>query len=358
MKKVFLKCYLIKNLGDDLFLKIISERYKDNFYLISSLKYDDFKNENVKITYRNFFIKVFDKICKILKIKYSYEKYLINKSDIVVVLAGSIFMENRKDIKIGSWYEGLNKDYYILGSNIGPYKTNEFLDDVRNVIKNSKDTCLRDKKSFNLCEGIGNVRYASDVIFSLDVSKYNVPEKKKVVFSVINCDKKSRQIKNPDRDAYENKICELINYFQDKDYEIELMSFCKKEGDEEAIESILNKIKNRENIKTYFYDGNLKEALKELSSAKIIVGTRFHANVIGMIMNKTVIPIVYNNKTEEVLKDIDFKGKKIYIDNIGDFDVNSISEKDLEYKCDINTQKKDANKHFEKLDGILEKRRK
>lgn len=351
MKEVFLNCYAVKNLGDDLFFKIISERYENNFYLMSSYKYNDF-SPNAKILYRNFPKKVLDKSSKIFKIGKTTEQKLIDKSDIVVTLAGSVFMELEDNQKLNNWYKNLNKDYYILGSNIGPYHTEEFLDNVENIISNSKDTCLRDKKSFKLFENLDNVRVASDLIFSLDTSKYKTKEKRKVIFSVINCDKKEKQIGNSIRQDYEKKICEMIEFFQNKNYAVELMSFCQKEGDEEAIKSIIEKSNNKD-IKTFFYNGNIEETLKEIASSKIIVGTRLHANILGLNMNKTIIPICYNNKTTEILKDINFSGKIIDINKINEFNVNCLTKKDLTYKCDVKFQKKDSLNHFKELDKIL-----
>lgn len=355
MKKVFLRCYLIKNLGDDLFLKTVSERYENDFYIISSYRYKNTFPQNVKIINRNFPIKIKDRLYRIFKEESTTERKLIKKSDLVAVVSGSLFMEISNVEPLSNWYNGLNKDYYIIGSNIGPYKTEAFLNDVREIIDNAKDVCLRDKKSLKLAKN-SNVRCAPDIIFSMDTSKYIENEKNKVIFSVINCDRKSKQIKNPKKNEYEEKMCEMIAFFQNKGYEIELMSFCEKEGDEETVKSIISKLDNSDSIKTFFYDGNIEEALFEIGSSKIVVGTRFHANILGLIMNKTVIPITYNNKTVEALKDIDYKGKIIDINEIEKFDVNSLTNEDLEYKCDVSKQKKDAIKHFEKLDKVLKLR--
>ena len=178
---------------------------------------------------------------------------------------------------------------------------------------------------------------------------------KKVIFSVINIDKKANQIANPNTEKYEKLMNEMIDKFIDFGYEVELYSFCKSEGDESAIEKIKSINKNSDKLKTYYYNGNIDEALDELSSASIIVGTRFHANVIGMVINKTIIPVIYNDKTRELLNDINFKGKFVDIDNIDEFNLNELTEKDLKYKINIDKQKKEALKHFEYLDKILER---
>ena len=70
------------------------------------------------------------------------------------------------------------------------------------------------------------------------------------------------------------------------------MSFCKNEGDEQAIEEIISKCdkETKQHISKYYYKGNIKEALEELANSQIIVGGRFHANILGMLLKKAVIP--------------------------------------------------------------------
>ena len=40
---------------------------------------------------------------------------------------------------------------------------------------------------------------------------------------------------------------------------------------------------------------------------------------------------------------------------MNDFDISSINENDLKYKCDVSKQIVDSEKHFQKLDLIIEK---
>ncbi|BCP62259.1 hypothetical protein SUT380_14470 [Streptococcus parasuis] len=45
-----------------------------------------------------------------------------------------------------------------------------------------------------------------------------------------------------------------------------------------------------------------------------------------MILKKSVIPIIYNDKTRNMLNDINFKGKVIDLENIVDFNVDDLDD--------------------------------
>ena len=145
-----------------------------------------------------------------------------------------------------------------------------------------------------------NVRSAPDIVFTLKTDNIKMEEENKIVISVINPKKKvGIQYYND----YLDFILSQINYYIKHGFRVTLMSFCKEEGDEDMIDTIISKIGNlhlREKIDTYFYNGNINQALNILGTSKIIVGSRFHANILGLIMKKTIVPIAYSDKTINV----------------------------------------------------------
>lgn len=132
------------------------------------------------------------------------------------------------------------------------------------------------------------------------------------------------------------------------------MSFCEAEGDEAAVNQILGKTRS-ENIKPFYYYGNISEALNEIASSEIIISTRFHAVVLGLVFQKKLIPIIYSNKTRNMLNDINYKGKMLEIDKMPDLDISKIDDYLYEYG-DVSAIGKEAKKHFEKLDKFLEEK--
>ena len=132
--KIYVDAYLAKNLGDDLFINILTNRYPEHkFYAISKGE-KGYDTKNFKV-YSNVYM------FKALK-KFQWEKHLANYYDTVVTIGGSMFMERgdtNRDFSLGK-----NKRY-VLGINFGPYKTQEYYNNIHNMLSNVEDVCFRDK---------------------------------------------------------------------------------------------------------------------------------------------------------------------------------------------------------------------
>lgn len=360
---IYLSCVYKKNFGDDLLIKCVCDRYPTQKFMTMTYRYSDKRiyHKNLKvIKINNLVYRIIRKLCAICNKKNVVDSYFISKSNLVVSVAGSIFMEpkqwNKKNGR--EWCYNLEKKYYILGSNVGPVYTQEYVEYIsRNILNKAEDVCLRDFESYNLVKSsVNKVRCAPDIVFGLPVEKYMKNKiNKKVIFSLINIAKKADQIVNPQEKKYKAIMKDLVLYFIDLGYDVQLFSFCKEEGDEEIIEEILKMDEKMDVVKKYFYDGNMEEALNEFSAAEIVVGTRFHSKILAMTMGKVLIPVIYNSKSRNLLKDIKFKGTSIDIDKIEEFAVENIKSEDLTYKIDVADQMRLANNHFAKLDIALRK---
>ena len=336
--KIYVDAYLAKNLGDDLFINILTKRYPQHkFYAISKGE-KGYNTKNFKV-YSNTYI------FKILK-KFQWEKYLANHYDTVVTIGGSMFMERgdtNRDFSMGK-----NKRY-VLGINFGPYKTQEYYNNIYNMLSDVEDVCFRDKYSYNLFKELPNARQAADIVFSMDTSNIKITNRKRAIISIISPKDK---IDEKYEEKYEEKMLELITFLIKKEYEICLMSFCKNENDEEEIEKIYNQIpeNQKKKVEKYYYNGNIEEALNTIADSQLVVGGRFHANIIGLCLGKSILPVLYSDKTLHVLEDMQINTPIIDIRKLENFNIESIKEEDLTRHYDIEKQKEDAQRHFEKLD--------
>lgn len=343
-KRILVWAYFNKNLGDDLFIKIILERYNmHDFYLIncSEDSFYPFKfYRNVKrISLKEAIINIY---------KFSY---FIN-------IGGSIFQF--EDTKWGSIRKRiiialLNKitlgKNFVLGSNFGPYKYKESIRNTKLYFSLCKDVCFRDNNSYNLFNNMKNCRLATDIVFCMENIEFNNRIKDTIGISVMNLN--SRNNLNKYREAYINKMIEVIKHFNEKNNDIYLISFCDAEGDNTAIQEILKGINKENKIKILSYEGNIEEFLSEYSKIDKIICCRFHSFILSQVFDQNVYPLVYSNKLLDVLNDLNMSKHYTKIENIINLKVENI-EKAFEFNKVVNRDiLKKSQSQFKVLDRYL-----
>ena len=358
MKKIFLYAYTEKNLGDDLFIKYIVEGYPKNKFFIWKNKENSFYNQynNLKIIDENpKMYNFFKKINTSLAAR--YKNYLVTRCDALVYIGGSIFIEYDNWKMIKTWWDFMVKKIpvFVLGANFGPYKDQEYKVEMNKVFFECKDVCFRDRYSQGLFEN-DKVRYAPDILFG-----YNMPvvknKERKVFVSVIDCNHKNEGINKLSdfTNRYEKFIFKQCQEYIKKGYRIVLSSFCQSEGDEEAADRIYQKIiatyEDEKLVQKIYYDGeNQHEILKQLATSEIVIATRFHAVVLGLVSQCRVLPVLYSNKTKNILKDLNINGNMA---DIKELDINGVYKTVELNELEIRKLREKSEKHFEKLDKYI-----
>ncbi len=336
---IFLKAYTAINFGDDLFIKQICSRYKNHtFHLVANKKYKEIFKE-----IQNISIHECDSKNNIHRLSLKIN----SNCDIFVYIGGSIFIqpEGEFESKLKELSELIdsNNNFYIIGSNFGPYTSRAYYDSVKNkILSRAKGISFRDSYSYSLFKNMENVVYAPDIIFGLNKKKG--PSKKEIGISIIHHLNRQSIIKN--YESYINKIREIIEFFRKRKYIVNLFSFCECEKDLVAIKEYFN----YENINIIEYNGDIDKFLNELNAQEYIVATRFHATILGLVLNKKILPICYSEKTVNMLKDIEEPITYYTIDNIESLEVRDI-EKISEYN--VEKQIKNSEIQFCFLDKIL-----
>lgn len=375
MKTILVKAYVANNVGDDLFLKILFERYpKTHFLLLGNKKNTKFlkRYSNIKVIippdymlFNRIVLKILDfESTKNLANKFRdylwriFFKSISVKIDGYVIIGGSMFIEsNENEISLNdktNLYatELIKKPKYIIGANFGPYKSNNYLNLYKEIFKKFNDICFREEFSSKLFINSIKTRYCADIVFQLKIPKIEkLP--KSIGFSLIDLSRRDNLKK------YENEylkfIDHLIHHYDNLGYCIYLFSFCEVEGDEIAINRIMNilPIEIRKKVNIVLYKSNIDIFIKTFGKMEIIISTRFHAMILGILFKQKIFPIIYSEKMSNVLSDIEYKGTSIEINNLNVSKIDLITKEIHNNRILVESLHKSAHNHFIELDKFL-----
>ncbi len=344
LMKIFLDVYLDNNLGDDIMVKGVLNKYlKHQFYTVSD-------NDSVHKTYEEnqnlTFISKKDK------------SSIMNEVDVYLTLGGSVFLFRKpanlvfRLKKIMSILKAKRNGAKIItvGSNLGPFNVigGEML--TRYELSKNDDIAVRDSNSYEyIKQHVGNqVVFSDDIVFEL-LEEDLVREMKEVVG--ISCFTPS---------GTQEVIDSLVNeYIQisddilknDKNVRISLFAFdTLKENDLVVAEMVLSRVCDPTRVTIVPYIGDVEKFLEKFSQCSKMLAVRFHSAILAEIFKIPFYPIAYSNKMENYIKDS-------Y--SLSTLSIEEFSEKGLRYTefcntlIDVSSRQDVIKKNIELLDKYL-----
>lgn len=322
--KFFVYYYNDSNLGDDLFLDVLVRRYPQHQFYI----YD---NKNI----------LFNKSLVLHKNLFTVNQMLSNKTfdseffkyDGVILIGGSVFQDISYKLYRGYFGRYLtfknltkfSKKIYVMGSNLGPFKTKlgKFL--FKNTLKYVNYICVRDKYSFDLLNqwALGKKSgLAPDIIFGYDYQPtVRVASAKNILgISILNT-KLNPEVRN----SYISKMADLVNQYlsQNENNQVRLFGFDGgHENDGLIIDLVLNEVLDKARVTKVEYNAKItiEEYLELFLECGFMVANRFHSMVLAAKYNIPFYPIIYSKKTSNVLSDMKYPFDSIEYANIGQLD--------------------------------------
>ena len=328
---VKLRAYAEGNLGDDLFIEIICGRYPNTLFRlcgkkkfesiykrIPNLQYYAYDTITVRVLLGirrkilNFLQPLLQSESILLATDLVFDNYVSRKSTHNVFITGSGFMnskEEKDNLKQKFNEEVLYYDRrpFVLGCNFGPYYYKEYYEQYLKLFANVSDLCFRDHYSASLFSSLNIARCEADIVFSYPIDSITYPnliEGAYILISVCNL-KKDKDKASEYCNEYIHFLIRGINHWRNSGYKIVLMGFSKEQGDNLIISQILEQIADEENIFSFCYPQiSVKESLSLIKNSSLVIATRYHAMILGLLFQKQTLVISYNEKTEHVIKDI------------------------------------------------------
>jgi len=365
--QIHLRAYINGNLGDDLFIRIITNRYPSHFFTIVGPKrykdsFEDIKNlkwiSSDKLAYKfitkgiNFVGKIFSvsKLCY-----FNFNSFLNNKlsklSELNVLISGSYFIEWNNDKQYLDYYYKNEIVYYktrpyVIGINFGPYKTDTYKNIHNQLFEYASFLSVRDTKTYKMFEDLNPI-YAPDIVFLYDGLNPSYHEEYFLTISVINYAKAMEG-------DYIDKMAEIIDSVVLKGLKVCLLSFCDAEGDSSTINQIIKKMKaDTSDVKIIKYNEvGVSTIISIMKSSKYVIAGRYHSMILSWLLGLCTIPVCYSPKMENVILDIFPQSVYFNLDNISDLNFEDVIENITPTKLDSSIILQ-AEKHFEMLDERL-----
>lgn len=309
--------YLQHNLGDDLMVELLTQRYPQHtFYGCIPWQKKTKKLEASNFVDQSDIWRKHGRMNHILNILTFYKKrdfylkyktrQIENKCDYAIAIGGSIYRPVKNEtidarLERERRKHATNGSLFVISANFGPYQDESFYLAFKEYFKTCSGITFRDNFSRQLFNELDNICWAPDIVFNLPVGELH--DQGTVVVSVIAPE--TRPAIATYAENYYDKLSQVCSLAAKQKKQVILASFCKGEGDESAIKLLLSKIEAEyyPQITTYFYDGDTEEALTVFRNAGQIIATRFHSMVLGMRFSKQLFTISYELKMENVLRE-------------------------------------------------------
>lgn len=290
MKKVFVFGYYgFGNLGDEATLDSIIQliRKVEPTTKISVLSYN---SEHTKELYGVEGVSR-NKFGSILK--------AIWKTDLVISGGGTLLQDvtSRRSL---IYYLSLifisklfKKEVVFLSNGFGPVSNYQKL--TRIICERVDEIILRDSDSKKKMEHIGikkEITVTSDLTLLLPTNSGPSDYHKKVAISL-----RPWKVKN----NFYKEMTDFVSFLLKEGYSIDLISM-EKNADDKILNPIYHKFKKSSNIQLVV-PKNHQEILKVISTSKILVGMRLHANIFSLMHHRPILALDYDPKVRALARD-------------------------------------------------------
>lgn len=344
MKRMYVQAYCQSNLGDDLFVLHLAKRYPETVFYLYAIG----DNQKAFLNQPNIRLPgAWDRIRRKGRhvLHLTGEPFDGQGLDGTVVIGGSILWEGAP-LNFGE------APCFLVGPNCEKEYSPAFRQRLAQALKNVRSCCFRDRASFDQFSGLPNVNWAPDVLFDYDV---RLPAQRGQGIGISLVSRKGAFREDELRETYYSAIEELCERCLQENIPVRLLSFCTPEGDEEAVAAVLEKVSNPEAIAVSRYRGDPEAFLAEMNGCETIIATRFHAMILGWVLGKNVVPIVYSAKQTQVLADCGFHGpmwNALEAENMTGERLLAYAKKE-QGRLDVSQLKKRSRVQFTALDGYL-----
>lgn len=342
---VLVHAFLAGNLGDDLFVRALCDRYPAVRFLACA---------------RGDYEGRFSDVPNLVIRPEAEFPDLVRSADAVAHIGGCCFVQHEKDFSrfydTDRYLADNARHLVFLGGNFGPYTDDAYLEAYRELFRRYDGVSFRDRYSADLFPGYPNVAYAPDILFGYPARAAS--RRRAAVVSPIRLEgRDGRFAISQHAEAYRAFNLGVVRALVARGLEVTLASFCEAQGDEDEVAALLDGLDapTRSHVTTALYRHHPDEVVRALEGAECVVATRFHAMVLGFAHDCRVLPVVYDQKTQKVLDDLSYpRDLTVSLDELAGADPEALVDALLASEpLDARELAESSKGHFSFLDRVL-----
>lgn len=343
-----LYAYFAGNLGDDLMVRLLLERYPNIRFFTDSWaeesnifrKYPNFENMEALQERHGRLNHLLNLLTGYAREDFYIRRIRKRREEScrgAVYIGGSVYTQRTPAAREAEKLR--HGPLFVVGANFAGDPA-----EFRDYFRRCAGVTFRDRVYYEAFRTLETVGYSPDVVLNWK----GKPElcDGRTLISVM--DFRARAELLPWAEDYENLIAALCRKCENP----VLVSFCKKEGDEAALARILARIGPETQVERLCYRGDMEPVLDAFSRAERVIATRMHAMVLAWCYRKPVFAVSYDPKIRNVAQDMEFPG----FCELSDLH-QMTADRVLKGCClpeNLEEKGKAAARQFAQLDGFLE----
>ena len=299
---ILLESFIDRNLGDDLMLSILVQRYPEVLFM--AVRDVHLNGLEPYCNWPNFLVPDWGDLDAILPLVDGY-----------IVYGGSTWQDHGNNHHWFGWRRHVldamrrhGKFSLAIGNNIGPLMTVAGSQLFADLARDFDHLAVRDSFSLEWLRkaGLGDkTSLCADLVFGLPIPK-PVPDPGLIGISV------HRSALYPERnEAYGQAIAALVMRLHARrpELRIELLGFDSiSERDDFLIDQIYHRLGRPSWVTCRTYVGDLDGFLAAFGRCSHVFASRFHALLLALLWDIPFTPFDYMGKTAALLADLDYRG--------------------------------------------------
>ncbi|NBJ47149.1 hypothetical protein C6N01_13120 [Enterococcus faecalis] len=337
------------NIGDQLISRTIEQELLIDYEVKNfSYKYveNDFYCKSTNKKRRNWFNKIYNKYIKNIKVVHTpiakakwllYYNYKLKRQDseklrkalretgVLIIGGGNVIFDSSeytfsalKFAHLLDIAEEEGAEIFVCSIGIGPFQTEKQEKEAVKQLKRCKAVVLRDSLSQRYCieNGFETAVKSIDPVFLLRAED-KVMVKKIPIIGICVIDYRISGASYEEYVSYLNNLKRLITIL-DNYLSVKIVLFSTEKEDYNTINELEEGLHGLRSVSSRTVNSD-KELLKMYSTFDLVIGTRMHSMIIAVSQNIPVIGLSWQQKVDEMFKNIDLYSNCYDIEKLHDY---------------------------------------